>query len=101
MMMLKRISLAAALAATFITGNAAVAYAEGDAGIHDAVREITTSAALEREFLQRTVGYAYFPGSYAAAPGYDSPFSPFDYGYGGYAYAPERRLYRPSRYARR
>ncbi len=35
-MMLKQYSLAAALAATFITGSAAVAYADSDAGIHEA-----------------------------------------------------------------
>jgi hypothetical protein len=47
--MLKQISLAAALVATVVTGSAAVAYADADAGIHDATRAITTSAALQRD----------------------------------------------------
>jgi hypothetical protein len=97
-MMLKQISLAA-LAATFITGGTAVAYAEGDAGIGDAAREFSTSAGLERQYAQTHGGYRYFPGSYAAAPGYDTPgYSPYAYGYSPYAYSPYGYGYsRPAR----
>jgi succinate-acetate transporter protein len=66
--MLKQISLAA-LAATFITGSAAVAHAEGDAGLNEAAAAWTTSAALERGAHE---------GAFAAWP---------SYGYASYGYA--------------
>jgi hypothetical protein len=62
--MLKQISLAAALAATAITGSAAVAYAEGDAGIHDATRAFNTSASLQRD--ERAGAFASY--GYAREP---------------------------------
>jgi hypothetical protein len=63
--MLKQISLAAALAATVITGSAAVAYAEGDAGIHDAARQFNTSAGMERGYDRHAYAAAPMTGSYA------------------------------------
>ena len=89
-MLLKKIGLVAAVAATFITGSAAVAFAEGDAGIGDAAREVSTSAGLERQYAQTHGGYRYFPGSYAAAPGYDVP----GYGYSSYGYSRPVRSHR-------
>jgi hypothetical protein len=80
-MLLKKIGLMAAVAATLITGGTAAAYAEGDAGIGDAAREFSTSAGLERQYAQTHGGYRYFPGSYAAAPGYDSTNGYSSYGY--------------------
>jgi hypothetical protein len=74
---LKQVSLAAALAATFITGSAAVAYADGDAGLNEAAAAWTTSAALERGANEgafapwRSYGYAsygYVPYGYASEP---------------------------------
>jgi hypothetical protein len=63
--MLKQISLAAALAVTAITGSAAVAYAEGDAGINEAPSDFSTSAALERD--ERAGAFASY--GYAPEPG--------------------------------
>jgi hypothetical protein len=56
--MLKQVSLAAALAAAVITGSAAVAHAEGDAGIHEAARDFDTSASMERD--ERAGAYASY-----------------------------------------
>jgi len=75
-MLLKQISLAAALAATFITGSAAVAYAEGDAGIGDAARQFNTSAGMESDAHEGAFAswpsYGYAPGPYAYAPRHSS-----------------------------
>jgi hypothetical protein len=68
-MLLKKIGLVAAVTATFITGSAAVAFAEGDAGIGDARRQLTTSAGLEREYANRH-GHAYPGDSFAYMPAY-------------------------------
>jgi hypothetical protein len=77
--MLKQISLAAALAATVVTGSAAVAYADADAGIHDADRAWTTSAALEQGANE---------GAFAPWP---------TYGYASYGYAQEPMRVQSSR----
>jgi uncharacterized membrane protein len=76
-MMLKKISLAAALATTFITGSAAVANAESGVGI-GGPDSMTDSAALENDYARRG-GYAY---SYAPAGRY------------AYGYVPEGRIVR-------
>ena len=70
-MFIKKIGLAAALAAMFITGNAAVAYAESDAGLHEAAAQFNTSAGMEADthtgtYAPWSSGYA--GGSYAYAP---------------------------------
>ncbi len=88
--MLKKISLAA-LAATFITGSAAVAYADSDAGLHEAAAAWTTSAAMESDTHEGA--YAPWRGpSYAYAPYASYGFAPYayaPYGYGSYGYARE------------
>jgi uncharacterized membrane protein len=81
-MMLKKISLAAALAATFITGSAAVAYADSGVGVGGPA-SITDSAALEADYASRHGGYAY---SYAPTGG------------NAYGYAP--RLHRSHKHGR-
>ena len=71
-MSMKQIGFAAALAATFITGSAAAAYAEGDAGLGEAARQFNTSAGMEAE--THTGAFAPWPsdgyagGPYAYAP---------------------------------
>jgi hypothetical protein len=91
--MLKNISLAA-LAATFITGSAALAHAEGDAGLNEAAAAWTTSAALESGAHEgafapwRGPAYAYAPfAPFAYAPYAYAPYDGYGYGSGSYGYS--------------
>ena len=74
--MLKKLSLAA-LAATFVTGSAALAHAE----ISNSDPSPTSSAGLRADYAARHGGYA-FSSEFPTTGGY------------AYGYAPERRVHR-------
>ena len=78
--MLKKISLAA-LAATFITGSAAVTHAE----VSNSDPSPTSSAGLRADYEARNGGDRAFASEFPTTGGY------------AYSYAPERRIIRSHR----